>query len=78
MAVRYPVDKHTPIRIPKIELNTMKVIVFSNALFAKNSYLPTQLGHFEFIIDANYNATPIVLKSCKAQKLSGQLWRAIL
>ena len=50
-AVRYAVDNRVPLKIRKLSVASLKVIGFSDASFANNADLSSQLGHICFLGD---------------------------
>ena len=67
--IKFAFDNAIAIRIPKLDPNSMKVVGFSDASFANNHDLSTQLGHIIFLFDGNNNSVPISFKSYKARRV---------
>ena len=44
-AARYAIDQKVPIRVPKLDKQSLHIIEFSDSSFANNSDLSYQLGH---------------------------------
>ncbi len=63
----YAVDNPVSLKFPKLDLQTLHVMGFSDASFSNNYYLTCQLGHIVFIADGEGNAAPIHFKSYKAR-----------
>jgi len=68
-AIRYAVDNPLELRIPKLDMATLKVVGFADASFANNHDLSTQLGHIVFLCDAKGNAAPIAFRSYKSRRV---------
>jgi len=68
-ATRFAVDNPLAIRIPKLDMETIKVVGFADASFANNYDLSTQLGHIVFLCDSAGNAAPIAFKSYKSRRV---------
>ncbi len=68
--MKYPVDNPVSLKFPKLNLDTIRVIVFSDASFANNYYITSQLGHIVFIAAREGNAAPIYFKSYKALRVT--------
>ncbi len=74
--MRYAVDNLVSLKFPKLDLETRRVVSFSDASFANNYDLTSQLVHTEFIIDGEGNAVPIHIKSCKARRVTRSVMAA--
>eukprot|EP00171_Calliarthron_tuberculosum_P022145 IDg22145t1 len=68
-ATKFAVDNYVALKIPKLDKHSLKVIGFSDASFANNYDLTTQLGHITFIADKNNSAVPIHFKSYKSKRV---------
>ncbi len=62
-ATKYAVDSRFSLKIPKLDKDSLRVVGFSDASFASNHDLSTQLGHICFLADENGNSVPIDFKS---------------
>lgn len=51
MATKYTTDKRVVIEIPPLGRGSIRVFGFSDASFANNHDLSTQLGHISFLVD---------------------------
>jgi len=68
-AIRFAVENPLALRIPKLDMETLKVVGFADASFANNHDLSTQLGHIVFLCDAKGNAAPIAFRSYKSRRV---------
>ncbi len=73
---KFAVENPVSLKFPKLNLDTIRVIGFSDASFAKNYHLSSQLGHIVFIADGEGNAAPICFKSYKARRVSRSVMAA--
>ncbi len=55
----YAVDNPVALQVPKLDLETLQVIGFSNASFANVYDLTSQLEHIVYVTDGRGNAAPI-------------------
>lgn len=69
-AIRYAVDNRVKLSIEKPDLNTLRIIGFSDPSFANNRDLSSQLGHIFFLGDASNRSIPISLKSYEARRIN--------
>ena len=69
-AVRYAVDNRTSLKIPKLRIDSLQVIGFSDASFANNADLSSQLGHICFLGDETGSVAPISFKSYKSKRVT--------
>jgi len=56
------------IRIPKLDKDTLRVVGFSDAGFASNRDLSSQLGYIILLMDKSHNAIPIHFRSYKSRR----------
>lgn len=68
-ATRCAVDHHHGIDILRIGRFFLRVVGFSDASFATNYDLTTQLGHIVFLVDKRNAAEPFSFKSYKARRV---------
>ncbi len=66
--MRYAADNLVSLKFPKLDLETLRVVGFSDASFANNYDLASQLGHIVFITDGEGNSAPIHFKSYKTRR----------
>ena len=69
-ATRYAVDHKAPIRVPKLDKQSLRIIGFSDSSFANNNDLSSQLGHICFLGDESGAAIPIHFKSYKSKRIT--------
>ena len=69
-AISYAVDNRTPLKIPRLNVETLKIIGFSDASFANNADLTSQLGHICFLGDKTGAAAPVHFKSYKSRRVT--------
>lgn len=67
--VVYATSHPITLKIPKLDLLSLRVVGFSDASFANNHDLSTQLGHIVFLADKKGAAVPIHFKSYKARRI---------
>ena len=58
-AVKCAVDNRIKLKIPKLNMSSLKVIGFSDASFANNHDLSSQFGHIIFLGDENGDVVPV-------------------
>jgi len=68
-AVKFALDKRLSLKIPNLDSDALRVIGFSDASFANNADLSSQLGHICFIRDDSGAVLPISFKSYKAKRV---------
>lgn len=69
-SVRYAVSHRVPLVVPKLDAATTRVVGFSDASFANNRDLSTQLGYIILLCDAAGNSCPLVFKSYKSRRVT--------
>ena len=69
-AVAFAVDNRVSLRIPKLDKSTLRVTGYSDASFANNADLSTQLDHICFLRDDTGALIPIFFKSYKAKRVT--------
>ena len=69
-------DQALEIKIAKLELESLRVIGFSDASFASNADFTCQLGYIFFLADASNNAIPTIFKSYKARRVTRSVMSA--
>lgn len=69
-AVRYAVNHRIALAIPKLESKSVRVVGFSDASFANNRDLSTQLGHIVLLVDRHGNSAPLIFKSYKSRRIT--------
>lgn len=62
-AVKFATQYRTPLQIPKLDKDTISVVGFSDASFARNAYMSSQIGYLVMLIDGSDNCVPIFFKS---------------
>ena len=68
-ATKYATDNQVAIKIPRLDKDSIRVVGFSDASFANNYDLSTQLGHICLLVDKHANAVPIDFKSYKSRRV---------
>lgn len=69
-AIKYATDNRIALKIPKLHRSSLRIVGFSDASFAKNSDLSSQLGYVIFLGDQSNNVVPIVFRSYKARRIT--------
>lgn len=69
-ATAYAINNHTTLHIPPLDIDTLKVIGFSDGSFANNADLTSQLGYIIFLGDNTGRVAPIQFKSYKAKRVT--------
>ena len=69
-AVQVACEHQVTIKFPKLDLDTLCIIGISDASFANNMDLTSQLGFLLFLADANDRVIPLVFKSYKARRVT--------
>ena len=70
MAIKYLHDHKSSIRIPKLDYNSQRITAYSNAAFANNADLSSQLGRTVHLTDDNHNAIPVSFESYKSRRVA--------
>ena len=68
-AVKFAMNHPITLKVDRLELDSLRVFGFSDASFANNHDLSTQLGHIVFLADKNATAIPKNFKSYKARRI---------
>ena len=68
-AVKFAITNPISLKIPRLELESIRVIGFSDSSFANNRDLSTQLGQIVFLGDNRGTVVPIHFKSYKAKRI---------
>ncbi len=71
----YAVDSHVSLKFPKLDLQTLQVVGFSDASFANNYDLTSQLGHIVFITMARGTLRPFTSSLIRRSSSPVLLWR---
>ena len=62
-AIKYVHDHNASIHIPKLDCNSLRIIAYSDAAFAYNGDLSSQLGRTVLLTDDNHNSIQVSYKS---------------
>lgn len=68
--IRYARNNEVNINFPKLNLQSLRIIGYSDASFANNNDFTSQLGYIVFIADKHDNAIPLIFKSYKAKRIT--------
>lgn len=68
-AFKFAIDNPVSLAILRLDLESLRVLGFSDSSFANNHDLSTQLGHIIFLADGNGTAVAIHFKSYKARRV---------
>ena len=68
--VKYATSNRLTLRVPKLKVDTVRVVGFADASFAGNHDLSSQLGFIVLLVDANNDCVPITFKSYKARRVA--------
>ena len=71
-------EHQVTLRVPKLDLNTLRIIGISDASFANNRDLTSQLGYLLFLADKQDRVIPLCLKSYKARRVTRSVMAAEL
>lgn len=77
-AIQYAREHLVAIPFPKLDMKTIQVIGFSDASFANNADLTSQLGYICFLGDASGSSIPVHFKSYKARRVTRSVMAAEL
>lgn len=66
-AVKYAIDNRVYVKVPKLDKTSLLIVGFSNASFANNTDLTSQLGNTVFLSDCTNAVVPISFKSYKSR-----------
>ena len=69
-AIRYANNNFAHLKFPKLELASVRIVGYSDASFANNHDLSSQLGRIILLIDNNDAAIPICFKSYKSRSVT--------
>lgn len=69
-AVKFADDHRVSLKIRKLDKESLRIIGFSDASFANNDDLTSQLGHIVFLGDKNIHFVPLTFKSYKARRVT--------
>ena len=69
-AVKYAINNRTPLRIKKLDPESVRIVGFSDASFAGNRDLSSQLGYIILLVDKHNNCVPLMFKSYKARRVT--------
>ena len=69
-AVKYAIDHRVCLKVPKLDAISLKILGFSDASFANNSDLTSQLGHIFFLADSTNAVVPLSFKSYKSRRVT--------
>ena len=68
--IRYVKKNITHLKIPKLDENSVRIVGYSDAAFANNHDLKSQLGRIILLTDNESNAVPIIYKSYKSRRVT--------
>jgi len=57
-------------RFPKLDKDTLRICVYSDASFANNEDLSSQMGYIVFLTDASNRCAPMAYKSVKCKRIT--------
>ena len=69
-AIRYAINNIACIKFPQLDQSSVKLIGYSDAAFANNFDLSSQLGYIILLTDKNNAAIPISFKSYKSKRVT--------
>ena len=69
-AIKYLQDRKTSICIPKLDSNSLRITTYSEAAFANNVHLFTQLVRIGLLTDNHHNPILFSYKSCKPRRVA--------
>ena len=65
-AIRYATKNVAHLKFASLELNSLRIVGYSDAAFANNHDLKSQLGRVVLLVDDKDNAVPISFKRYKS------------
>ena len=68
--IRYAIQNQISLQIPVLNIDTLRIIGYSDSSFANNRDLSSQLGHICFLGDDSGAVAPISFKSYKARRVT--------
>ena len=77
-AVKAACENKITIRFPKLDMETLRIVGISDASFANNRDLTSQLGFIIFLSDTNDRVIPLLFKSYKARRVTRSVLAAEL
>ena len=69
-AISYAHNNVAHLKIPKLDLGTIRIVGYSDASFANNHDLSSQLGRIILLVDDDDSAVPICFKSYKSRRVT--------
>ena len=69
-AIQFSIDNRVSLKIPKLYLDSLRVVGVSDPSFANNFDLSSQLGHITFLCDKHDHAVPVHFKSYKSGRVT--------
>ena len=69
-AARYAIQYHVSLKIPTLDIDTLRIIGYSDSSVAKNRDLSSQLGNIYFLGDGSGAVALIYFKSYKARRIT--------
>ncbi len=70
LAIRYAHVNVTSLKFPKLDMESLRIVGYSDAAFANNYDLKSQLGRIILLMDDSDTAIPIVYKSYKSRRVA--------
>ena len=67
---RYAKENVVKIKFPKLDINSLCILGFSDASFANNQDFSSQIGYIVFLSDKHRNSIPLMFKSYKARRVT--------
>ena len=68
--VKYATRNRLTLRVPRLDVNTVRVVGFADASFAGNYDLSSKLGFIVVLADAKNECVPIAFNSYKARRVT--------
>ena len=69
-SIKFANDNLTHMKFPKLDLSTIRIVGYSDAAFASNSDLSSQLGRIVLLIDGSGAAAIVSFKSYKSRRVT--------
>ena len=69
-AIKYVHDDEVPIRIPRLDYSSLRITSYSDAAFANNADLSSQLGRVVLLTDDNHNVISVSYKSYNSRQVA--------
>ena len=75
-SIRYAHVNVSNLKFPKLDRDSIRTVGYSDASFANNHDLKSQLGRIILLMDGNDKAVPVIFKSYKSRRVARSVFSA--